>query len=78
MYTYAFNKKKAFMDLKKSKEGHVRTCKEDREMGSDTIMLLSQKMKENDILTCVTAWIIAGVIMNKMAQIQRIYKNLFT
>lgn len=40
------------MDLKKSKEGHVRACKEDREMGSDTIMLLSQKIKENEVLTC--------------------------
>lgn len=66
------------MDLEKIKEGHVRACKEDREMGSDTIMLLSQKIKENDVLTCVTAWIIPGVIMNKMAQIQRIYKSLST
>lgn len=66
------------MDLKKSKEGHVKACKEDREMGSDTIMLLAQKIEENEVLTCVTAWIILGVIMNKMAQIQRIYKSLST
>lgn len=34
------------MDFKKKAEGHVRACKEDREMGSDTIMLLSQKLKK--------------------------------
>lgn len=72
------------MDLKKSKEGHVRAWKEDREMGNDTIMLSSQKImssqkiKENEVLMCVTTWIIPGVIINKMAQIQRIYIRLST
>lgn len=38
----------------------------------------SQKIKENEVLMCVTTWIIPGVIMNKMAQIQRIYIRLST
>ena len=69
--------KKGVMDLKKSK-GHVRAWKEDREVGNYTIMLSSQKIKENEVLMCVTTWIIPGVIMNKMAQIQRIYISLST